>query len=236
MKVIKVECPNCGATDILNEVDGSLPARCPYCDVPIMIDEGTKTIVNNFYSKDEEEDEEEEYEEDGVEEDGFQTYKTAGSGQYNSTYSGFAGFRNDYQDSPESSEEERKKWKRLCLILIAVSVVLIASSRLSALGFIVLVAGGIVLYQKRPQDAGNIGRRQVVYQRVEYASPKSRVVALILCILLGPLGAHHFYAGRFGMGILYLFTGGIFFIGWIVDIIKIAAGTFRDSNGLRMIE
>lgn len=46
-------------------------------------------------------------------------------------------------------------------------------------------------------------------------------VALCLCIFLGGLGAHKFYEGKGGMGILYLFTGGLFFIGWFIDIFSI---------------
>ena len=48
-------------------------------------------------------------------------------------------------------------------------------------------------------------------------------VSLILCIFLGFIGAHKFYEGKVGMGILYLFTGGLFGIGWIIDIIAILA-------------
>ncbi|WP_346886927.1 TM2 domain-containing protein [Clostridium sp. UBA1056] len=64
------------------------------------------------------------------------------------------------------------------------------------------------------------------------ASYKDKTVALILCILLGYFGAHRFYVGKTGMGLLYLFTGGIFGIGWIIDIFLIAGGSFTDSNGL----
>lgn len=63
------------------------------------------------------------------------------------------------------------------------------------------------------------------------ASPKSRLVALLLCIFLGPLGIHRFYVGKIGTGIIWLFTGGLFGIGWIIDLILIAVGTFRDKLG-----
>lgn len=63
-------------------------------------------------------------------------------------------------------------------------------------------------------------------------SPKNKVVTLILCILLGYFGVHRFYAGKVGSGILYFFTLGLFYFGWIYDIIKIASGTFKDGNGL----
>lgn len=51
---------------------------------------------------------------------------------------------------------------------------------------------------------------------------KNKIVALILCVLFGLFGAHKFYEGKTGMGILYLFTMGLFGIGWIIDIINIA--------------
>lgn len=50
----------------------------------------------------------------------------------------------------------------------------------------------------------------------------NKTVDLILCICLGYLGVHKFYEGSIGMGVLYLCTGGLCGIGWIVDIIKIA--------------
>ena len=50
---------------------------------------------------------------------------------------------------------------------------------------------------------------------------KNKWVALLLCIFLGLLGAHKFYEGKIGMGILYLLTAGLFCIGWIIDIIAI---------------
>lgn len=63
-------------------------------------------------------------------------------------------------------------------------------------------------------------------------SRKSKTTALLLCIFLGGLGAHRFYVGKGGTGILYLFTVGCFGIGWIIDIIRIATGSFRDEFDL----
>ena len=52
-----------------------------------------------------------------------------------------------------------------------------------------------------------------------YGRPKNKWVALLLCVFLGYFGAHKFYEGRIGMGILYLLTVGLFGIGWILDCI-----------------
>ena len=50
---------------------------------------------------------------------------------------------------------------------------------------------------------------------------KNKKETLILCTFLGITGAHHFYNKKYKKGILYLFTYGLFMIGWIYDIIKI---------------
>ena len=42
-----------------------------------------------------------------------------------------------------------------------------------------------------------------------------------LCLFLGVIGAHKFYEGKIGMGVLYIFTGGLFGIGAFVDLIVI---------------
>ena len=49
--------------------------------------------------------------------------------------------------------------------------------------------------------------------------PKNKWVAFLLCLLLGCFGAHKFYEGKAGKGILYLFTFGLFGIGWFIDCI-----------------
>lgn len=46
-------------------------------------------------------------------------------------------------------------------------------------------------------------------------------ISFLLCLFLGFFGAHKFYEGKVGMGILYLFTMGVFGIGWFIDIIII---------------
>ena len=46
---------------------------------------------------------------------------------------------------------------------------------------------------------------------------KSILVAYLFWLLGGPLGLYKFYLGRPFMGLLYIFTCGGFFLGWISD-------------------
>lgn len=48
---------------------------------------------------------------------------------------------------------------------------------------------------------------------------KNKWVALLLCFFLGGIGAHRFYEGKIGTGILWLCTGGLFFVGWVIDFL-----------------
>lgn len=54
---------------------------------------------------------------------------------------------------------------------------------------------------------------------VSAGRPKSKLVALLLCLFLGEFGAHRFYEGKIATGILWAFTGGLFAVGWLVDFI-----------------
>ena len=66
-------------------------------------------------------------------------------------------------------------------------------------------------------------------------SDKNRWAAFFLCLFFGGLGFHKFYVGKVGSGILYLFTGGLFGIGWFVDIIRILIGVSTDKWGRRLL-
>jgi restriction system protein len=63
-------------------------------------------------------------------------------------------------------------------------------------------------------------------------SDKSKTTALILCLCLGMFGAHYYYVGRVGRGLLYTLTMGLICFGWIVDIFVIVAGNFKDGAGV----
>ena len=63
----------------------------------------------------------------------------------------------------------------------------------------------------------------------ENQSPKSRKIALILCLSI--FGGHRFYVGKIGTGFLQLITAGGFYVWTIIDFIKIYKNQFTDIHG-----
>ncbi len=50
---------------------------------------------------------------------------------------------------------------------------------------------------------------------------KSKTATYFLWFFFGFFSAHRFYLGKIGSGILYLLTGQLFGIGWIIDLFLI---------------
>lgn len=66
-------------------------------------------------------------------------------------------------------------------------------------------------------------------------SDRSRLVALIMAAVLGIFGLHRFYVGKPGTGLLMLCTLGGLGLWYLYDVILIAAGSFRDGEGRRIV-
>ena len=81
-----------------------------------------------------------------------------------------------------------------------------------------------VSHQKLEQETIN------VIQDVKKTSAKW-VTLLLLALWLGWLGIHRFYVKKYGTGLLWLITGGIFGIGWLIDFIWVITGQFKDKQG-----
>lgn len=65
---------------------------------------------------------------------------------------------------------------------------------------------------------------------------KSKLVASILCWVLGFFGAHRFYVGKTKSAILYLCTLGCLGIGVFIDGIAIMRETFTDNEGMPLFK
>lgn len=77
-------------------------------------------------------------------------------------------------------------------------------------------------------------RVEHIYVPQEKFSRKNRLVALLLCLFLGVWGAHKFYLGKIGVGVVYIFTYGLFGIGWLIDLVTLIFGNPLDKKGLRL--
>lgn len=68
----------------------------------------------------------------------------------------------------------------------------------------------------------------------KHAAPgkdRSQIVAAVLCFALGTLGVHRFYLGYIGIGVIQLFTVGMFGVWSFVDLIRILLGRLEPKNG-----
>lgn len=72
----------------------------------------------------------------------------------------------------------------------------------------------------------NSNQNQNTNQNMNGAIPigarlRNKWVAFFLCVFLGYVGAHKFYEGRIGSGLLYLCTFGLFGFGWFFNSISL---------------
>jgi TM2 domain-containing membrane protein YozV len=67
-------------------------------------------------------------------------------------------------------------------------------------------------------------------------SEKRILPAFLLCFFLGVFGAHRFYAGKIGTGILQLVTLGGLGIWALIDFIMIVIGSFTDKEGNKITQ
>ena len=211
LKLIVLRCPTCGAHVDVKE--GSRKAVCEYCDTPFYVEEnelrGEEQAAADIPQGKEPE---------GTEEE-----------DQDQAYADLA-----YELSRRDIEErtylrKQKKWQTSLVVFAVVAVIAILAHNPAFL-CIVLIVGFIVIIAGRPKHIYRRGGPQ--YYETDPCSDKSQIAALLLCIVFGLLGAHYFYVGKIGKGILFLLTVGLFGIGWLIDIIRIACGAFRDSKGL----
>lgn len=64
---------------------------------------------------------------------------------------------------------------------------------------------------------------------------KRTLVLFLVCLFVGVYGVHRFMQHKFFTGIIYLFTFGLFGIGWFIDIVKLSiklAVEWKASGGV----
>ena len=67
-------------------------------------------------------------------------------------------------------------------------------------------------------------------------SPKSKIIAILLCVFLGGLGIHRFYLGYTVIGVIQLLTIGGCGIWALVDLVLIAIGSLNDKDGQPLVQ
>ncbi len=83
------------------------------------------------------------------------------------------------------------------------------------------VAPGLATDQAQASVAPRPATRRACATPAPNKLERNKWVAFFLCLFLGGLGAHRFYEAKVGTAILYIFTLGLFGIGWLVDLIII---------------
>ena len=206
MEMRTVSCTACGAP--ISFEAGSSFAKCPYCETIQFLDENT---VQNM---------------------------TRAAAAYEESQQRMQQERQKSLDEAAYREERKKyeKIRNIWLVLLGVSFMLTGASEqvnLAGIFLALLVFGGLMVHSFKPKNPNGekAGTRSGFPVDV---SDKDRWLALALCFFVGALGIHLFYVGKKGKGILYIFTFGVFGIGVLIDLIKIAAGTFTDAQGRKL--
>ena len=205
LKMIPVRCPSCGAVAQISS--DRKTAFCEYC--------GTQLIVNN--------------------ENEF-TFNYANTADVIRAQTEQAKVLDEINEKNQTATNRNKLIEILAIAgtalfatgFIARVINMRSLESLSGPGFILLA---IALYFFVKQNKLVEDSPQVQYQQTQQAyshsryvpsgKPRQKWISFILCLLFGVFGAHKFYEGKVGMGVLYIFTFGLFGIGWIVDLIKI---------------
>ena len=63
---------------------------------------------------------------------------------------------------------------------------------------------------------------ETIQEATNQSEQENKLTYFFLTLFLGSLGVHKFYKGKIFLGFVYLFTHGLFGIGYLVDVINAA--------------
>ena len=88
-----------------------------------------------------------------------------------------------------------------------------------------------------PRQSLSLGSLSTPVGRSDITSmnEKETWVAYLLWFFLGLLGVHKFYLRQTGWGIVYILTGGLFVVGWLLDLFTIPSQVRRANEELRLL-
>lgn len=135
-------------------------------------------------------------------------------------------YNNNYNNAGQTQTNTQTKFCKFCGQKIAVDAVVCTHC-----------GRQVEQLQGNAPSSNNVFINNNLGNGIQYTVPisaYSKTSALLLACLgfVGVGGIHRLYTGKYATGLLYLFTAGLFGIGTVIDIIRIASGSFRDKNGL----
>jgi TM2 domain-containing membrane protein YozV len=98
------------------------------------------------------------------------------------------------------------------------------------LGFLPLIPIGILIWLG-VRFINRKGKASIESTDDSAISDKDFLPTILLCFFLGGFGIHRFFVGKTDTGILMLLTLGGLGIWWLIDLIMIAIGSFKDIEG-----
>jgi TM2 domain-containing membrane protein YozV len=92
---------------------------------------------------------------------------------------------------------------------------------------------GTGLYYSKSSGSGSSKQHTTQTEYVQPTQMKMGLIPLLLTIFFGWSGIQWFMVGRIGKGLLYLFTVGLFCIGWFIDIANQVVGFIKLVNKVK---
>lgn len=225
MKLVETKCPNCNSN---LEVEGNRKkAECQYCGTTFLLDDNTVNVKHIHAG--------------GISEEqeyiNAETYLNKFK-NYDEAYKLYLSLSKRFVDNPEiwigllrsithdfkykvNSNLFMKNcttyWNNYCSLVDKKDVDKYLDKYRNYLDNVQAVT---------PDFTNNINLQNVT---AVASNSKKELIMLLVTFFVGAYGVHKFIEGKIGMGILYLFTGGLFGIGWIIDII-IAVKNLVNAN------
>jgi TM2 domain-containing membrane protein YozV len=218
--IINLSCKSCGANiKIPSDVDFF---NCAYCGAALMVQRGEGYVAVKLAEKVSQ----------SIQESGSQTQSTIREGthvtqlelkklQISQPISTLQMQLNSIQSEIRTLEREKsnKRIKRQLKELRTQETSMISQIRSLQTPILESVTAASI---------ARMSEKQIINPPKDYAGKDWRTT-FVLCTLFGFLGIHRFYIGRLRSGLIYLFTLGLFGIGWVVDFILLAVGSLYDQ-------
>lgn len=80
-----------------------------------------------------------------------------------------------------------------------------------------------------PEKTESVKSEKTEKKFVDSEPLTNAIIRLIVCIFFGEFGIHRFMERKILSGIIYLFTFGLFGIGWLVDIVRYGINVANES-------